>query len=105
MREKIQEILTRYGQTAVVRTAAGETETQAFLQPVAERSEAERGAVTELGWMDARRWRYLGQTPLEAGDTVAWEGMEFSVRSSRLYCIGQTPLYWWAVLEREREMA
>lgn len=105
MREEIQKLLTRYGQTAVVRTAEGETKTKAFLQPVTERSEAERGAVTELGWTDLRRWRYLGQTPVEAGDTVIWEDMVFSVRSSRLHCIGQTPLYWWAVLEREREMA
>lgn len=103
MRARIRRILAQYGQTVTVKTAAGETETKAFLQPVTERSEEERGAATELGWVDLRRWRYLGQTAVEPGDTVIWQGGRFRVCSSRAYAAGETVLYWWAALEREKE--
>ena len=88
----VQAILARYGQAVTVKTAEGETQTRAFLQPV-----------TELGWMDRRLWRYLGTAALAPGDTVAWGELRFRVRSSRPYCIGERLHHWWASLERERE--
>lgn len=103
MRKTVQAILARYGQAVTVRTAEGETQTRAFLQPVTERGETLPGAVTELGWMDRRLWRYLGTAALAPGDTVAWGELRFRVRSSRPYCIGECLHHWWASLERERE--
>lgn len=103
MSRAIREILARYGQTVTVRTAGSETVTRAFLQPLAQRSE-ER-SVTALGLADRRLWQYLGLTALAPGDSVAWNGEAFRVRSSRPYYIGETLNHWWASLEREREQA
>ena len=105
MRTMIQGILEQYGQRVTVETAEGRAEIRAFLQPVTERSEEACGAVTELGGIDSRLWRYLGQTPLESGDLVCWDTYRFRVRSSRPYAIGERVLYWWAALERAREAA
>lgn len=78
---------------------------RAFLQPVASKSEQMPEDMTGLGAIDGRLWLYLGQTGVEAGDRMTWNGTEFSVRSSRPYYAGDTLLYWWAALERANEAA
>lgn len=98
-------ILVKYGQAVTVKTEKGETEARAFIQPAAERGETLPGAVTELGWIDRRLWRYLGTTALEPGDTVEWKGLSFRVRSSRPYYVGEVLNHWWASLELKREAA
>lgn len=101
----IQDILARYGQKAVVRTADGETPALAFIQPMAERREEVPDTVTGIGWTDGRLWLYLGQAAVSEGDTVIWNDLSFRVRSGRPYYIGETLTHWWAALEREREAA
>ena len=105
MTDWVQEILQRYGQAVTVLSAEGEQSIKAFLQPVVQRGETDPGMITGIGTMDERLWVYMGQTALSAGDQIAWNEMVFRVRSSRLYSIGETTVYWWAALEPEREAA
>lgn len=105
MRDWIENILNRYGQSVSLETAAGRTEERAFLQPVTERGERTPDGAGSLGWTDGRLWLYLGRTPVEAGDTIAWGERTFRARSGRPYAIGDETLYYWASLEREREAA
>lgn len=101
----VEEILRRFGQRAVLRRANGEEEATAFLQPVTERDEAVPETMTALGWVDGRLWLYLGRTPVRTGDIVAWNDMEFRVRSGRPHYVGGELSHWRAVLERKREDA
>jgi hypothetical protein len=95
--------LERHGQTVLLRTAEGEETVRAFLQPVTARDEQVPSGMSGIGWLDGRRWQYLGQAAVRAGDTLVWNGMMFRVRSSRAYAAGETELYWWATLEQEAE--
>ena len=98
----VEEILRRYGQEVTVEHG-GETETvRAFLQPVRAGDEAP-GEPGAAGWLDRRRWLYLGQRAVEAGDTVLWKGRRFRVRGGRPHYIGAGLSHWRAVLERARE--
>lgn len=101
MRERIRELTERYGQQVTLRTKEGETQVRAFLQLVTQRGDWT--AMTKIGSIDERQWMYLGQSPLEAGDRVSWNQMEFVVESSHPWAVGETILYWWALLERAKE--
>jgi len=105
MNGQVREILRRYGQTVTLRTGGGEAESRAFLQPVTQKQEQVPAMMTALGAVDGRLWLYLGETAVEADDRVLWNGVEFRVRSSRPYYIGETLLYWWASLEQAKEAA
>jgi hypothetical protein len=105
MTDWFQDVLTRHGQAVTVRTADGDVSTSAFLQPVTERDEQVPDEVTGIGMIDGRLWLYLGQTAVGPRDIVLWNGMEFRVRSSRPYYIGEQLVYWWASLEQAREAA
>lgn len=102
MTDWVREVLDRYGQRVTLCRGDGETEARAFLQPVAERGETAAGAVTALGSVDGRLWLYLGQTPLEDGDGLAWNGRRFRVRSCRAFYVGEALSHYWAALEQER---
>ena len=105
MKECIREIVERYGQTATLCGAAGETEIRAFVQPVTERREQLPGEMCAIGALDGRLWMYLGQAEVCPGDGILCGGQRFRVRSSRAYHVGEDLLYWWASLEQEREAA
>ena len=105
MKDWIQEILTRHGQMVTIRMADGDAATRAFIQPVTERWEQMPDEMTALGGIDARLWLYLGRSAVETADRILWNGMEFRVRSSRPYYVGETMLYWWASLEQAKEAA
>ena len=60
-----------------------------FCSRVTSRENRCRIPPTALGWMDGRQWQYLGQEPLETGDTLTWKDMTFRVRSCRPYYIGE----------------
>ena len=105
MTEWVRQVLERYGQTVTVRTGTGAKTVRAFLQPVTAQGEEARQAPTPLGWTDGRLWLYLGQTPLEEGDTLSWQGLELRTRSCRPYYIGERLSHYWASLEPEREAA
>lgn len=105
MKDWVREVLKRYGQEVTVRLTDGDVAARAFLQPVTERTEQIPGTVSGIGWLDGRLWLYLGQTVLGPMDRVLWNGMEFRVRSSRPYCVGDETLYWWASLELAKEAA
>ena len=101
----VREILERYGQEAVLEGPEGEETIRAFLQPLPEKGETERTAVTGLGSVDGRLWQYLGQRAVRPGEVIRWEGCAFRVRSSRPWYLGDTLVYWWASLERAKEAA
>ena len=103
MKDWIREILSRHGQMVTIRMKDGDAATRAFIQPVTERQEREPDEMTELGGLDGRSWLYLGRSAVDTADRILWNGMEFRVRSSRPYYVGETMLYWWASLERARE--
>ena len=105
MTDWVRQVLERYGQDVTVDTADGERTVRAFLQPMTERDERARSDFTSIGWVDGRLWLYLGQTALEEGESLAWEGRRFRVRSCRPYYIGNALSHYWAALEQEREAA
>ena len=105
MRQMIEEILRRYGQAVTVHLAGGDAAVRAFLQPVTGRGEQVPSEMTGLGAVDGRLWLYLGQTAVEPGDRMTWDGVTYRVRSSRPWSVGETQLYWWAALERAKEAA
>lgn len=105
MTDWIREILSRYGQMVTIRTENGDAATRAFIQPVTERHEQETREQTGIGAIDGRLWLYLGRSTVDTTDRILWNGMEFQVRSSRPYYIGETMLYWWASLEQAKEAA
>lgn len=102
---QVKEILKRYGQTVTIPGTEGDLAVKAFLQPVTERSEGEPFVMTELGSVDDRLWLYLGVTPLEAQDTVVHGTRRFRVRSCRPFHVGEEVIYWWAMLETQKEAA
>ena len=64
MKQAIHQIFARWGQSL---TVAGQ-ETRAFLQPVRTQGERMPGGMSGSGWLDGRRWHYLGEVPVEAGE-------------------------------------
>ena len=105
MRSMLEKVLRRYGQTVVLCREGGEETIVAFMQPAAENQEKVPSTVTSIGWLDRRRWLYLGQAELHGGDRVNWENKTLRVRSSRPYYIGDQLTHWWAMLEEAREAA
>lgn len=105
MEDYIRMLLERYGETVTLQTAAGLRPARAFLQPLAQQGEAEPFSMTALGSVDDRLWRYLGQESLQSGDSVQWQGMNFSVRSSEPVYVQGRLTHWWAMLERARKAA
>lgn len=105
MTDWVRQVLDRYGQVVSLRHEGTETAIRAFLQPVTEQGEQVPDTATALGWMDGRQWQYLGQEPLETGDTLTWKDMTFRVCSCRPYYIGEALSHYWAALEKEREAA
>lgn len=101
----VKSVMERYGQTLRIETADATEDVRAFLQPLTENSERVPSAVTSLGWLDTRLWLYLGREKLTDGDAVAWGERRFRVRSARPYGMGDEVLYWWALLEAEKEAA
>ena len=101
----IRLILSHYGQAVTFRTAAGEKDGKAFIQPVTKQGECVPSGMTGLGWEDGRLWLYLGVDQVSRGDTILWNGQAFRVRSGRAYCIGKELNHWWALLEQEKEAA
>lgn len=105
MRDWIQTVLERYGQTVAVERDGGTVSGRAFLQPVTERNEQALDDFTGIGRLDRRLWLYLGRMAVEPEDVLVWNGSRFRVRSSRPYCVGEELLYWWAALEQAKEAA
>ena len=103
MRRQVQEILRRFGQSVVLRPDRDAAESRAFLQPAARESERMPGEMTVLGAVDRRLWLYLGSEEAADGDSVLWNGRTFRVCSSRPWYAGEELVYWWAVLELEKE--
>ena len=101
----MQRILERYGQTVTLRKQDGSKEIRAFLQPEKTREEVVPGEQTPIGWVDQRRWSYIGLEAVEPGDVMEQDGTAYRVRSSRAFRLGDTVHHWWASLEAEREAA
>ena len=108
MRERLERILTRWGQTVVWHTEEKEISCRAFLQPVLAKKEEPMWAVTPLGAADQRRWTYLGGggVSLKTGMRLTCQGMTFVVREAMpVYLEDGEPLYWWAAVTAEKENA
>ena len=101
MREAIERLAARYGQVLTVYQDEQAHTVRAFLQPDPSRDEQVPDGMSPIGYLDGRRWIYLGTLPLSPGDRVEWENAAFRGRSSRAYAVGTSVLYWWASLEQE----
>ena len=99
-----QRVLDRWGGEAELECGGLRSAVRAFIQPV-RRQERLPKAPGPLGTADQRLWIYLGQGPLEAGDTVRWQETNFTVRRAEPVYAGTALSHWWAVLERKREAA
>lgn len=105
MTDWVRDVMERYGQMLQIETAEMTGQVRAFLQPLTENGERAPSAVTGLGWLDTRLWLYMGRQKLADGDGVVWGEVRLRVRSARPYAIGDEVLYWWALLETEKEAA
>ena len=104
MREALERALMDYGQAVTIRRGGQETACRAFLQPVLQKRQEEPRGDTPLGSVDERRWLYIGTTAVERYDTVEGCGMSFLVKEATPVYLGDTVLYWHAVLWKAREV-
>ena len=109
MRARLEGILARYGQDAVLtdRETGGERRVRAFVQPVLKKREDLPAQATALGAVSRERWLYIGggSQSLRAGDGVACGGLRLVVQEARPGRWGDEVLYYWAVLRQERRNA
>ena len=101
----VKRLADQYGQDAVIfRRDGAAVEGKAFVQPVLGRGqEVPQRTPTPLGLAEERRYRYLGNMPLEAGDRVEALGRRFSVRAAEPVHVGGTCSHWWALLAVDDE--
>ena len=104
MREALERALMDYGQAVTIRRGGQETACRAFLQPVLQKRQEEPRGDTPLGSVDERRWLYIGTTAVERYDTVEGCGMSFLVKEATPVYLGDTILYWHAILWKAREV-
>ena len=104
MREALERALRDYGQAATIRHGETATACRAFLQPVLPKRQEEPREDTTLGSVDARRWVYIGTAEVARYDTVEGCGMSFLVKEATPVYLGDTILYWHAVLWKAREV-
>ena len=101
-------ILNRYGHQVLAYPEAGAeaVPVRAFLQPVREKGEEQRGP-SPLGLRRDDRFLYLGPpgAALTArASLVEWDGWTFEVQAAQAVDGGGSPHHWWAVLRpRDRE--
>ena len=95
MREAIERLAARYGQVLTVYQDEQAHTVRAFLQPDPSRDEQVPDGMSSIGYLDGRRWIYLGTLPLSPGDRVEWENAAFRVRSSWAYAVGIPPRRLW----------
>lgn len=101
MKEQIWKVLERYGETVTLQRAEGPLPAKAMLLPETSREEQVPDGMCGIGWLDGRRWQYLGQEEVRPGENLQWRGRRFRVRSSRPFAMGGSILYWWASVEQE----
>lgn len=107
MKEILDALFHAYGQ-AVTLTRGEEKETfSAFVQPLRREKEQEPREATALGWVDQRRWRYIGpgQPAVQDGDKLSCGGENFAVQGAAPVRLGDAILYWHAVLRPWKEGA
>lgn len=105
MRDCVENILSQYGQSVSLVKKDGTRFARAFLQPAVKQEETVPAEMCGIGALDRRLWLYLGQEEVCPGEQVLWQQLCFRVRSSRAFYAGEELLYWWAMLEQEREAA
>lgn len=108
MRERLEQILARYGQTVELITQDGrKLSVKAFLQPILRQREDLPVAVTPLGAVSDARWLYIGSSglPLSPGDQIDFDGLHLMVQESRIVYWMDKALYCWAVLRPRKETA
>lgn len=107
MRERLERLLDRYGQTVTVAPRGGEepVEAKAFLQPLRKNREDLPIVPSPLGAVSRQRWLYIGRgcLPLSPGDAVEWKGMALVAQETQEVAIGDEILYLRAVLRPEKE--
>lgn len=109
MKELFQQLLDRYGQSlTLTRTETGESlAVRAFLQPLLKERQEPPVTPTPLGAVCDQRWLYLGSgdVPLSPGDRVDWEALSLTVQEAQPLYLGDSLVYYRAVLRRRKEAA
>jgi len=97
-----KQTLRRYGAEVSVLHGGEKKSARAFIQPLTAETKLPWSG-SELGVRDERLWRYLGEGPIEAGDTVAWQEDVFFVRAAEPIYLGSALTHWRAALELRQE--
>jgi hypothetical protein len=105
MTERVEEILSRYGQTVSICRGTESVSARAFVQLTGETGHAAPYQVTTLGTMDDRTWRILTRQDLQDGDTVVWNGGEYTVETCWPVYLGEKLSHWQGIMTRRREAA
>lgn len=105
MRELVEQAFARYAMEVTVEHRGGKKCARAFVQSVRREGGDEPFAVTPVGAVEQRVWRYLGaaETPVEMGDRVCREDQRFIVRNAMPVYAGGEIVYYWAMLHPEEE--
>lgn len=101
MKESIHAIMERWGQALVREREGEETALRGILQPSLGKSGQMPEDMSPVGWLDGRRWLYIGEEELRADDIIRWKDQRYRVRVSQSFFVGEELLYWWANLEQE----
>ena len=109
MRNNLEQIMDRYGQTVTLLPRCGgePLEMRAFLQPLRKNREEPPVAVTPLGPVSEQRWLYIGRAcaGVLAGDRMICGEMELTVQEVQTVYWQNEALYRRAVLRRTKEAA
>ncbi len=105
MTEMIKEAFARFGTPCEIEHGGERIAVRAFLQPVTRETWDEPFSVGELGAVDERIWRYLGEAdvPVCMGDRVRCGSECYRVRRAAAVTAGGEVTHHWAVLAKEAE--
>lgn len=109
MRERLEGLLERYGQKALLtrREGGDAIALRAFVQPLLRQKEELPLTPTPLGAASGQRWLYIGsgRQPIAPGDQLDCGGLRLVAQESCPVRWQEEVFYWRAVLRPRREAA
>ncbi|MBR5452064.1 MAG: hypothetical protein IKV36_03605 [Clostridia bacterium] len=102
-------LIHKYGKDVTVQIDAEKTNCRAIINPLRYKNKMYLDAdMSDFGAIDRTRFLYIG--PPEPNFTQKWDattvvsqGQKYAVTRADMICVGDTPLYIWAVLGNVKE--